>query len=295
MDVTDDILDFTLGMARKTAAAGIVLYADLVDQTTLCTCVGRAQRPVFLVTSRRERVRDLEECGAAVILVPGVRFSRIGRIKIALLLGLNQGMFKEGDRLICLGGVPEKHGVDTVVFLTVGGEYEIFTAGGLGKLSRTHPEVLSRVLDIAVSLGAEGREGHPVGALFVIGDTERVLEQSRQLVLNPFKGHPEEERNILDPNLKETVKEFSTIDGAFLIREDGLIVAAGVFLQPAISGGELPAGLGARHASAAGITASTSAAAVTVSASTGNVALFRKGRMITEVEHLRVRGFGKIR
>jgi DNA integrity scanning protein DisA with diadenylate cyclase activity len=42
--------------------------------------------------------------------------------------------------------------------------------------------------------------------------------------------------------------------------------------------------LGARHAAAAGITAVTNAIAVTVSASTGTVRVFRGGRMILEIE-----------
>ena len=54
-----------------------------------------------------------------------------------------------------------------------------------------------------------------------------MLQLSRQLVMNPFHGYPEEDRNILDPNLRETIREFSAIDGAFVIRDDGVVMAAG--------------------------------------------------------------------
>ena len=64
-------------------------------------------------------------------------------------------------------------------------------------------EVFERVLTLATQLAAEGREGRPVGALFVLGDSERVLAQSRGLVLNPFLGHPESGRNVLDPALED--------------------------------------------------------------------------------------------
>ena len=106
----------------------------------------------------------------------------------------------------------------------------------------------------------------------------------RGVVLNPFKGYEENERNILDPRLTETVKEFCAIDGAFLLRGDGVIEAAGAFLHPGLPREELPMGLGARHAAAAGITAVTNAIAITVSASTGTVRVFRSGRMVLEIE-----------
>jgi DNA integrity scanning protein DisA with diadenylate cyclase activity len=178
--------------------------------------------------------------------------------------------------------------VDTFVFLEVGEEYEMFAAGPLDEISlHIFPEVFERVLDIAVALGSEGREGRPVGTTFVIGDTENVITHSIPLVLNPFKGYHAEERNILDPGLTETVKEFASIDGAFIIRGNGLIEAAGVYLKPTTPGEKLPWGLGARHASAAAITASTAAVAVTVSESTGTVTVFREGKIFIEVERLR--------
>ena len=80
----------------------------------------------------------------------------------------------------------------------------------------SRPAVFERLLTLASELGLEGREGRPVGTLFVVGDSDRVLAQSHQLVINPFHGYPEAERNILDPRLEETIKEFSAIDGAFV-------------------------------------------------------------------------------
>ena len=93
------------------------------------------------------------------------------------------------------------------------------------------PEVLERVLAVATELAVEGREGRPVGCLFVVGDTAKVEEFTKPLVLNPFFGYKEEDRNILNPFMDETVKEFSSIDGAFVIRGDGVVEAAGSLVQ----------------------------------------------------------------
>jgi DNA integrity scanning protein DisA with diadenylate cyclase activity len=146
------------------------------------------------------------------------------------------------------------------------------------------PEIFEGVLRLTTELAAEGREGRPVGTLFVVGDSERVLAQSRSLVLNPFQGHPESQRNILDPALDETIKEFSALDGAFVVRGDGVVLAAGTQLVPAVPPMQLPGGLGTRHAAAAGITASTSAVAVCVSQSTGTVSVFRSGQLVTSLQ-----------
>src|SRR5205807_1034025 len=133
-------------------------------------------------------------------------------------------------------------------------------------------------------LAAERREGRPGGTLFVLGDSEAVLAQSRSLVLNPFQGHPESVRNVLDPAVEETIKEFAALDGAFVVRDDGVVLSAGTQLVPTAPHAPLPGGLGTRHAAAAGITASTAALAVCVSQSTGAVSIFKSGRLVTGIQ-----------
>jgi diadenylate cyclase len=104
-------------------------------------------------------------------------------------------------------------------------------------------------------------------------------------VINPFHGYPENERNIVDPRLEETIKEFSAIDGAFVIRGDGVILAAGRYLAPGSKlDDQLPQGLGTRHQAAAGITAITRAIALCISQSTGTVSIFKEGRLITDIQ-----------
>jgi len=104
------------------------------------------------------------------------------------------------------------------------------------------------------------------------------------MVINPFQGYPEEERNILDPRLRETVKEFSSIDGAFIFREDGIILAAGRHLDASGENIEIPLGLGSRHRAAAGITSLTDALAIVISEGTGGVRIFHRGKIFMEIE-----------
>jgi DNA integrity scanning protein DisA with diadenylate cyclase activity len=123
-----------------------------------------------------------------------------------------------------------------------------------------------------------------VGCLFVVGDTPRVEKLTKPLVLNPFFGYKEEDRNILNPFMDETVKEFSSIDGAFVIRGDGVVMAAGSLILATDNDHPLPSGLGSRHAAGAAVSAAAECIAIVVSSSTGQVTLFRRGVMLPLVE-----------
>jgi hypothetical protein len=211
--------------------------------------------------------------------------TRAAQFKSALLVCLARGLLQQGDRVVFVGGAEGSGFLDSAFVFDVGTLPELFCLEDAAALAGSvAPEVFERVLTLAAQLATEGREGRPVGTLFVVGDSERVLAQSRSLVLNPFLGHPESVRNILDPVVEETVKEFAALDGAFVVRDDGVVLAAGLQLVPSAPHSPLPGGLGTRHAAAAGITASTGAVAVCVSQSTGTVTVFKSGRLVTDIQ-----------
>ena len=146
------------------------------------------------------------------------------------------------------------------------------------------PEVLERVLAIATELSVEGREGRSVGCLFVLGDASTFKSYMKQLVLNPFLGYEAEERNILNPFMDETVKEFSSLDGAFVVQGDGVLESAGTLIHAPAYNQQLPSGLGSRHAAAVAISIAADCISIVVSASTGQVTLFRRGQMLPLME-----------
>ena len=108
-----------------------------------------------------------------------------------------------GDRIVCLTGIDGSGTIDTIIVLDLGTEIEMFASAAADPLpADVTPAVFERLLTLASELGLEGREGRPVGTLFVVGDSDSVLEQSHQLVINPFHGYPETERNVIDPRLE---------------------------------------------------------------------------------------------
>ncbi len=151
------------------------------------------------------------------------------------------------------------------------------------RCSETRRQTLEEVVNLAVELAREGREGRKIGTLFVIGDVDVVTEQSRPLILDPLFGHDEELLRIDRPELRETVKELAQLDGAFLLADDGTFFSAGRFIDVDVTAPEnfLP-GLGTRHAAAASISRTTSAIAVVVSQSSV-VRVYSRGEVRAEI------------
>ncbi len=287
-DMNKLMVDNALSALRDVKGAALVLFLDAMDDWSVWKDRPE-KRKMILVTHREDSEKELEPIKVdvlAVLRLPPVNLTRLGRMKLAVIMAVTEGFIKNTDRIVCLTGMPRRGFLDTLMVLDLNNENEVFSTRGIsrGLLKKIRPPVLETVLGIALELASEGREGKAIGTTFVIGGYDKVMKLSRPLIMNPFKGYPEEARNILDPALHETIKEFSLLDGAFVIREDGVVMGAGVHLDAALEGGGLLPGLGSRHMAAAGITDVTDAVAITISGSTGIVRVFRKGKVVLEIE-----------
>ena len=289
--ITQSLLKHVPDLVESCQAAALFVYVDALEDPSELSFPSLHAK-VFYVTKTPAKEKSPRHEEIQYLRVPDVPLTRLGQVKIAVFLALSRGLIQYGDRVVFLSGLATDKTLDTILVTEVGREYEIFASGtDLMTSPKVLPEVIEKVVDIASELGSEGREGRPVGTMFVIGDTERVIPLTRQLVLNPFKGYPPSERNILDYSLEETIKELSTLDGAFIIQGDGVMETCGAYIRTASQEEfELPRGFGARHHAAAAITAVTDSIAVTVSESTGSVTIFRGGHIITEIQKPRSTG-----
>jgi len=148
------------------------------------------------------------------------------------------------------------------------------------KLHARSPEVAQRVIELAVEIAREGREGRRIGTLFTVGDAETVLRHSRPLILDPIATHPEQLRSIWNTDLRGTLKELAQLDGAFIFNDDGVVVAASRYLDATAF--ELPMGLGSRHLAAASISKVTQASSIVVSES-AIVRIFEDGSLVGDI------------
>jgi diadenylate cyclase len=203
-----------------------------------------------------------------------------GRIRYGLEGAMDADLITEGDEVLCLTTFMDGSDIDTIVRVRA----DEFSHTGLYDLfvnSRADPDVVRDVFEVAIELGKKGQKGKPVGALFVVGDAGKVMNKSRPLSYNPFeKSHV----HVGDPIVNVMLKEFSRLDGAFVISDGGKIVSAYRYLEPAAEGVDIPKGLGARHMAAGAITRDTNATAIVLSESDGMVRAFKAGELILELD-----------
>ncbi|WP_336344342.1 diadenylate cyclase DacZ [Halalkalicoccus ordinarius] len=242
-------------------------------------------------TSLYERFAALEDVDVLVVGtengVDADRFVEIpleftdvkDRVKFGLGAAIGKELIDEGDVVACATSIFDEE-IDTVsrvratdtMYSTL---YDLFAH------SRAEPEVIRAVLEVAIDLGKKGQKGKPVGALFVVGDAGNVMNKSRPLSYNPFeKSHV----HVGDPIVSVMLKEFSRLDGAFVISDSGKIVSAYRYLEPAAEGVDIPKGLGARHMAGGAITRDTNATAIVLSESDGLVRAFKGGELVLEID-----------
>jgi DNA integrity scanning protein DisA with diadenylate cyclase activity len=281
------MVETACAVAKKTRSKGLLLYADMIEDYDALAKMGE-EKEVDLILAIKDHASFQEASSVLkkVLRIPDVPLGRINQIKMAIIQALSKGLVKKGDKWVCLSGIPQSKVLDNLLILEFGMEFEMIASSDLPVISEIMmPEVFDTLLSLALEISIEGKEGRkPTGTIFVLGKHEDVLKFSHPMVINPFQGYPEEERNILDPRLKETVKEFSSIDGAFIFREDGVILAAGRHLDASGESIEIPLGLGSRHRAAAGITSLTDALAIVISEETGGVRIFHHGKIFMEIE-----------
>lgn len=281
-DTSESLIAAASVICGQLGASAVFVHADAMkDMEALSQLPDNVER--FVTTCSPDLYDELMEKDCRVFRLPALSLNRIDAIKMGVVIALSEGAITKNDTIVCLSGLSENEQIDTLIVFRLDQEKEMMlTSGTRSGLNGVDPKVFETLLSLSLELASEGREGKSRGALFVLGDHDIVLQYSRQMVINPFYGYPEEQRNIMDPALRETVKEFSAIDGAFIIRGDGIIEAAGRHLNAAADI-ELPAGLGTRHMAAAGISEVSEATSFVISESTGTVSVFKDGKIFMQI------------
>src|SRR5262245_20157691 len=116
-----------------------------------------------------QRAATEDECALVPLLdEPQTRQTQLTQ---ALLEAIADELVQSGDRIVALYAVFERQTLDSMSLINLQEHLARLTARDLRRLETTVPlETLRLVVDLAVEIGSEGREGKPVGALFVVGN-----------------------------------------------------------------------------------------------------------------------------
>ncbi len=246
-----------------------------------------AKMNVVLAADSPAPLEGAEEEGFEKVIVDLNSATIYEKLNQALLDAIARDLLASGSEVVAIYSAfdAETGEIDSLSFFSLDERLGRLTSRDLRALETKVPlDTLKLVVDLAVEIGLEGREGKPVGTLMVVGDHRKVLEHSRPIGFDPVKGYKSAERNLKDNAVREAVKEVAPLDGAFVISASGIVVAACQMLETGGTGSiTLSKGLGTRHWAGAAISKKTNCVAVVVSES-GSVRIFQNGEVILRIE-----------
>jgi DNA integrity scanning protein DisA with diadenylate cyclase activity len=282
------IIENALTLVKETGSKKMFLFLHSAqDFRWLLKCSIADKKIIAPVIPKSNDISDAEikASGFEVLKSWSGNQSRFSRIKYAFLHGVLQGVIETDSKVVCVLGPSGKSHLDTITIHDLALSWsEEFPFDPRPLVAHKAFNTIMAVVDIALDIGALGREGKSIGTTFVIGDSEHVLKHSHQAVFNPFKGYPKAERMVTRPDVVESIKEIAKLDGAFVISDSGIVEAAGRHLDARSVLTKQLRGSGSRHRAAAGITRMTEAVSIVVSESTGRVTIFKKGCIIATLE-----------
>lgn len=253
--------------------------------STLLTDEHRQSNKIVLVLPKNRQLNECITCSEHIIYTWYGNQSRFSRIKYAFMQAVLQDIIQPDSKVICVLGPWGKDHLDTITIHDLAHSWsEEFPFDPRSLIGNEYFHTVLAVIDIALDIGALGREGKSVGTTFVIGNPEQIMRSSHQAVFNPFRGYKEENRSITLPEVVESIKELAQLDGAFMISGNGIVEAAGRHLDAVSTVTRQLKGLGSRHRAAASITMHCEAVAIVVSESTGRVTIFDNGKVIASLE-----------
>jgi DNA integrity scanning protein DisA with diadenylate cyclase activity len=279
--------DIAIRLAKhEEADALLFLLESALDWKKLREITGDQQ--VLLASDHQEHLVGAKDFDFDTVLLNIPDSPVYERLTQALLESVADDLLTPGACVVALYSGFEVDTIDSVSVINLDEHLGRLTVHDLRQLEPRVPlDTLKTTVDLAVDIGREGREGKPVGTLFVVGDHRKVLKHCHPLGFDPVRGYSVEERRLEDSKVRESVKEIAQLDGAFVVSSDGTIVSACQYISAPAAEITLSKGLGARHWAAAAISRATGAVAITVSESNGTVRLFQNGEVMLRIEPFR--------
>ncbi len=283
----ETVIDVASKLSRAVNADALLLLLEgPTDWARLKTHAG--DEKILVAADFAAQVEGASEAGLATVILKMPEAPVYEKLTQALLESVADDFLAAGAQVVALYSGFEAGTIDSISLIHLGEHLGQLTARDLRQLETRVPlDTLKTVVDMAVEVGREGREGKPVGTLFVVGDSRKVLASSHPVGFDPVRGYNRKERNLDDPRVREGIKEIAQLDGAIVVSAEGIVEASARYIDAPADNIALPKGLGARHWAAAAISRKTNAVAVAVSETNGTVRIFQNGEVTLRIEPFR--------
>ncbi len=168
------ILSLACEAAQRLGASGVVIMPEGPLEWELVRPVCAGGVSVFVASSSPRQMEAIRKAGLEPIEVEPSEAAIAERITLALIEAVANDQLKAGVRVVVVYSGFEAEALDSLTVVRLGEHLERLTARDLRALETYVPfETLKAVVDTAVEIGREGREGKAVGSLIIVGDAQR--------------------------------------------------------------------------------------------------------------------------
>lgn len=283
---TGSIISIAVSMAIEMNADALLFLLDgTLDWKKISDASAGYDKTIIVAADSGDDLEGASEAGLRPLALNKEKAPLLERLQHALLEAAADELIRTNGDVVAVYSGFQQGRLDSLSHLQLDERMRRLTVRDLQRLGSSVPlKTIKAVVDLAVQIGREGREGKPVGTLFVIGDTRTVLDHCKDSGVDPFRGYNRKHRNLFDPRVQEDAKEIAQLDGAFVITPEGTIEKSRQMLEVSHEDLTMSKGLGARHWACAAITRKTKAVGVVVSQSTGTVRLYQNGHLVMRIE-----------
>jgi DNA integrity scanning protein DisA with diadenylate cyclase activity len=179
-------------------AIGVLIVAEGPMDWDVVRVLSNGDVAILVASASQRQLELIRKSGLIAIEVEPTEVAISERISLALIEAVANDLLQSGARVVVVYSGFEAEALDSLSVIRLGEHLERLTARDLRELETSVPfETLKAVVDVAIEIGREGREGKPVGTLIVVGDARNVMARSRQIGFDPFKGYRRKERNVV--------------------------------------------------------------------------------------------------
>ena len=122
------MIEHAIKIAHEIKADALLVGVDVINEITALPEEIKKAIGFIIIARENENISDEIKKYTKILYIPNVNLTRVGKIKIAIAKGIVLGLFKRGDKVVCLSGVPKFGYADSIFVIDVGKEFEILTS-----------------------------------------------------------------------------------------------------------------------------------------------------------------------
>ena len=176
----------------------IIVQTDMAEDAQIVNSVSGREKIIWLTTQRLADKLELKATDKTLTLdLDSIRGSAVR--SMGILFACLRGIITPEEKVLCLYSSIAGKGLDSITVTRPKDRLRIISTLDMDFIGTLFaPEVFTRLIYILTRFAKEGREGKPIGTIFVLGEPKDVEPYLKEMILNPCQGHPPQLRNVFN-------------------------------------------------------------------------------------------------